>query len=138
MKDPSAPSPQQTAASAEHFPAIRGVKWPNIIAIFLTHVIAGYGLLYVSPKTTTVVLATVLYYITTLGELFRRQDFDMRLLAAGEHIGAVFDRANAAETKRRDGFRAAPANNHPPRSDTPIRQPLDPTGRRAACARLAK
>ncbi|KAI0336820.1 delta 9-fatty acid desaturase protein [Cubamyces sp. BRFM 1775] len=67
MKDPSAPSPQQTAASAEHFPAIRGVKWPNIIAIFLTHVIASYGLLHVSPKTSTVVLATVLYYITTLG-----------------------------------------------------------------------
>ncbi|KAI0777299.1 delta 9-fatty acid desaturase protein [Trametes elegans] len=54
-------------ASSEGFPKIRSVKWPNLIAIFLTHVIAIYGLLYVSPHTNTTILATVLYFITTLG-----------------------------------------------------------------------
>ncbi|KAH9852515.1 delta 9-fatty acid desaturase protein [Lenzites betulinus] len=50
----------------EHFPTIRAVKWPNLIAIFLTHALAVYGVLYVTPKRNTAILAAVLYFISTL------------------------------------------------------------------------
>ncbi|KAI0646430.1 delta 9-fatty acid desaturase protein [Trametes maxima] len=49
------------------FPTIRAIKWPNLIAITLTHILAVYGVLYVTPKRNTAILTTVLYFITTLG-----------------------------------------------------------------------
>ncbi|EIW55454.1 delta 9-fatty acid desaturase protein [Trametes versicolor FP-101664 SS1] len=58
-----------TASSTptEHFPTIRGVKWPNMISIVVTHILAIYGGLYVTPKPSTAVLAIVLYFVSTLG-----------------------------------------------------------------------
>lgn len=60
-----------TASSTptEHFPTIRGVKWPNMISIVVTHILAIYGGLYVTPKPSTAILAIVLYFVSTLGKL---------------------------------------------------------------------
>ncbi len=58
-----------SSTPTEHFPTIRGVKWPNMISIVVTHILAIYGALYVTPTRNTAILAVVLYFISTLGKL---------------------------------------------------------------------